>query len=283
MSRHSYGVDTWVYVILPIEKALKRLQERGIRYIEFCPEHFSNLKKREDFIKKANELNQIMSTLDMRSIQVHAPYGEIDIRLASPSPCIRQKALNEMKMWIEFCSLLNSEVLVVHTARYNPSTSEDFIKVHECLRRINIDVFSELSKYAEEYNVRLAIENRLEHMFGSRPRDLISIVEETNPDYIGICFDTGHANANKLDLVDFVNIVKEYLVATHIHDNDGMHDLHLPPLAGNIDWVELIRALKSCYSKPLILEIAGYNDLRRCDNSLELSKLAMEKLLSQSS
>jgi len=274
-----FGIDTWVYVALPLEKALERLKERGISYVELSCEHLSDLKKREDFIARAKVLNEVLNSLEIKPIQVHAIYGDIDLRLASNNQSERDSAFNEMKNWIELCSLLGAEVLVVHTARINNAeTNMSFIEMNEKLKYINIDVFSQLSHFAKDYGVKIAVENRLENMFGSRPRDLIEIVEGSDPDYIGICFDTGHANVNKLNLLEFIEITKNYLIASHIHDNDGWHDLHFPPLVGNINWPELFKEFSLVYKKPLIFEIAGYRDLNRCDNNVELTKIIMKEL-----
>jgi len=267
---NAYGIDTWIYISLPIEEALKRLEEKGIKYIEFSYEHFSNLKKREDFLRRAKEVNEVLSTLTIKPIQMHAIFGEIDSRLCSKDTSVREK---------EFCSLLDSEVLVVHTAMDKLQLNEDFTNFCNRLRDANIQAFSVLVKHASEYNIKLAVENRLENIFGATPRDLIALIEETDPDFIGVCFDTGHANVRGLNLIEFVKEIKDYLIATHIHDNNGRNDLHLPPLMGNISWHQLMKIMKTSYNKPLILEIAGHKDIAICDNHIELSKVVMNYLL----
>jgi sugar phosphate isomerase/epimerase len=92
--------------------------------------------------------------------------------------------------------------------------------------------------------------------------------------------DVGHANVNKLDPSLFVENLGESLVATHIHDNNGFEDQHLPPLMGSIDWNKLVNAFsKINYRKPLILEVHEYGRLDLDDNVLRASSTLMDKLI----
>ena len=276
----SYGVDTWIYVALPIEDALKRIKEKDISYVELSYEHFSGLKDTRALRLKAKEVADRLSSLGLRATQMHAPFGEIELRLSSDKETTRKRALEELGAWIEACSIMDVTTLVVHTVRRKLTIDETFSKSVAKLERINIEVFRQLAKYASEWGVEIAVENRLEETFGATPRDLLLLVERTDPSYIGICLDTGHANIRGLNIADFIKAVGEHLIATHIHDNDGKGDQHLPPLMGNIRWSEFVEAIRLIgYRRPLIAEIAGYKDLIKCDNNLDLMRLAMEHLL----
>ncbi|MDE7016225.1 MAG: sugar phosphate isomerase/epimerase [Lachnospiraceae bacterium] len=46
---------------------------------------------------------------------------------------------------------------------------------------------------------------------------------------LGFCFDTGHANLVGIDFEDFITALDYRLKVLHIHDNDGIQDLHQIP------------------------------------------------------
>lgn len=71
-------------------------------------------------------------------------------------------------------------------------------------------------------------------------------------DYL-FCFDTGHANLIGLDFEDFITTLGNRLKVLHIHDNDGMSDLHQIPFTftrnrenvSSTDWEGFIRGLRT--------------------------------------
>lgn len=75
-------------------------------------------------------------------------------------------------------------------------------------------------------------------------RRLIEFVEPFGEQSCGICFDTGHAELDS-GAVELAELLAPRVIATHLHDNDGKEDQHLPPFEGCIDWPILIAALRS--------------------------------------
>ena len=70
---------------------------------------------------------------------------------------------------------------------------------------------------------------------------------------MGVCFDTGHANLVGIDFEKFITALGYRLKVLHIHDNDGISDLHqisftftktrenLP----STDWEGFVRGLRN--------------------------------------
>lgn len=69
---------------------------------------------------------------------------------------------------------------------------------------------------------------------------------------LGFCFDTGHANLTGIDFESFLSTLGHRLKVLHIHDNDGVGDLHQIPFSftktrentASTDWDGFIRELK---------------------------------------
>ena len=91
---------------------------------------------------------------------------------------------------------------------------------------------------AEKTGITLAVENIYEPLY---ILDLtVSIVESCNHPWLGLCFDSGHANISPAGLSAVFDRMKENIVTCHLHDNDGIKDTHSAPGHGNIDWPALM-------------------------------------------
>lgn len=115
----------------------------------------------------------------------------------------------------------------------------------------------ELLPQFERAGARLAMENL--------PGDTGEVMDETLRRYdtpvLGICFDSGHANM-LASIGGFVQIERHAnrLYATHLHDNDGVSDLHLPPFHGIMDWQRVVNIIRSSsYHEPLSFEFSLRN------------------------
>jgi sugar phosphate isomerase/epimerase len=116
----------------------------------------------------------------------------------------------------------------------------------------------ELTSAAAKEAVRLAVEvipNRL-----SAAERLVHMLEEEvelDAPGAGICLDMGHAFLMG-DLADAIEIVSGHLVTTHVHDNRGKTDEHLPPFEGRIDWPTTLMSLQKVgYEGCIMFELAN--------------------------
>lgn len=87
-------------------------------------------------------------------------------------------------------------------------------------------------------------------------RKAVARIDRMNEKYgtevLGFCFDTGHANLVGIDFEDFIMTLGSRLKVLHIHDNDGIGDLHQIPFTftrgyENVsitDWDGFIRGLR---------------------------------------
>ena len=187
-----------------------------------------------------------------------------------------ENALYQAYEWLMAVHSLEVDVAVMHTlyiSRHVAMNSVEWFTKNLELNRIFI---SRLSKKVRELGITLAIENRVERwLVGNSAMDLIELVHES--DGVGICFDLGHAHASGYNLVEFHEAIRDYIVAYHIHDNDGFRDQHLLPFLGSIDWDAIRSVIKR--DKPMVFEVACSGD-RRCINYVELIDIVYKRLFS---
>lgn len=104
-----------------------------------------------------------------------------------------------------------------------------------------VNIFSEIGKFAEEYNNTIVIENMPDlsnknpKSLTTNPRLIAEVLEIVNNPLLGLCIDTGHAICNcqrnnyHYNSMDWDNkAIHKWLKHMHIHDSIPEKDLHAP-------------------------------------------------------
>lgn len=116
-----------------------------------------------------------------------------------------------------------------------------------------LEVEARLLAEAAQPGVRFALEN----VAGVPQWEyVIALVDTLGPDVAGCNVDTGHANLTQ-DLSPglAIRMAGPRLITTHLQDNFGQRDDHLPPFDGLIDWSEVASALRDIgYQGCLMIE-----------------------------
>ena len=261
-----YGAKT------PLEKSLKQLAKSGFRDVEIAGSHLAaNVPSGRPLASKAEErlkgIENLTRQLGITVWQLHGPYGGND--LVADSEKRRKYNLDVYRRWIDCCLLVKAKVLIVHIggrADFCPAKDLKFI------RDKNVDALAGLIKHIGGEELRLAIENLVSrfledppafNLFGNRISDLQGMIQELKSEKIGICLDTGHANIEKLDIPLAIEEAGKDLIATHIHENNGVYDLHMFPFSlrrnfSGMDWFAIFKAFRKIgYPNPLIGECAN--------------------------
>jgi sugar phosphate isomerase/epimerase len=195
----------------------------------------------------------------LRLHSIHAPVTErfecgrwvAPLSNASPNPQVREHALRETKAALELARRVPVEVLVVHVGLQDALLASAADNARDAARR-SVEA---IAGYAGPLGVRVALEvipNAL-----SAADALVALVEDLDLPNVGICLDFGHAHMMG-DVVDAIETLSGLLIATHVHDNRGTRDEHLPPFEGTIDWPGALMALQKVgYEGPMMLELAS--------------------------
>ena len=124
------------------------------------------------------------------------------------------------------------------------------------------------NRFAKKYDVKIAIENIFNWsgthaIFGatSTPKSLLDLIDKIDEKNVGACLDIGHAEimGDLASAADFIYVLKDKLIATHIHDNDLINDKHQIPFSNSIDFNPICKAFKDInYQGELTLEAIYY-------------------------
>lgn len=163
-------------------------------------------------------------------MQVHAPLS--DINIASISESVREASIKEIREAIIFARQIEANIVTLHPGHKSPMTMEH----EEIVFSLTSEALPQLTKFAEEMGVRLALENMPDMSVAicKKPDEVIQVLTGTNA---GVCFDVGHANTNQ-NIDEFFEI-KHLFINVHLHDNDGKRDAHATVGDGNINFKRL--------------------------------------------
>lgn len=171
-------------------------------------------------------------------ISVHAPIWELNLASARYAS-IREYSYEVYKECLDWCARIGAEHMVLHPNLYSTplfarQASQEFAK--ENLRR--------LGEYAEQLNIGLAVENMGMGDYALFNQEEFTALFKEIPSIVALV-DVGHAHVNGWDIPALIRHLGPSIKAVHLHDNDGINDLHQPIGHGTIQWESIWDALNS--------------------------------------
>lgn len=162
---------------------------------------------------------------------------------------------------LQICSFMECKYIVIHgfkLAKYLGSEEKEWEQTERFIHSI--------APLAKELGITICIENLYDtiggHLMGGPccdPRKAVERIDRINESYraevLGFCFDTGHANLVGIDFEYFLTTLGDRLKTLHIHDNDGISDLHQIPFTfarsrenhSSTDWEGFIKGMRNIH------------------------------------
>lgn len=251
MYRHKVGIGSMGIISHEEpEKGYGLLKEAGFDCVDFNFDAYLNInnvlagnindcfekhieESWKDFEPHVNAAKKYGLTFE----QMHAPFpvlirGRHD--LSERMTCITKNC-------IELCKRMGGKYLVVHpvSLAYECSKQEE----HD----FNMGLYEELIDTAKQSGVKICLENMFVeknfHMMEgvcSDFKETADMIDELNAvageELFGFCFDVGHANLLGKNLYQSLVTLGNRVKILHIHDNDGLSDLHSIPYTFGRSW-----------------------------------------------
>ncbi len=183
------------------------------------------------------------------------------VDLGDLNPRTHSASVDDLKRCIDWLSAAGGTCLVVHPGGLSDRVQAD--PRRDALTRGLIA----LADHARGTRVVLCVENMPPGVHpGSQMDEIASVVGGIARDEVALALDTGHANISASVPGETIQAGR-LLRTTHVHDNDGRQDSHLPPGLGTIAWDDWKKALNSIgYNGPIMLECIRH--LRRHPQSM---------------
>ncbi len=205
--------------------------------------------------RSADDARELASWLAGHGLTLHAIHSPttrdfhptresgLPLSISDPERMRRQEAVDEIKRALDLVEYVPFRYCIQHVAR--PRDLPDPRRWDAAFSSLEL-----LSLFARQRGVTLALENTLGEM--ATPVNLKNFLDETRLTNVKLCFDTGHAHIEG-GVVAGIEAIRDYAVTTHVHDNHGERDEHLPPFEGTIDWNATLAALPS--DAPFVFEL----------------------------
>jgi sugar phosphate isomerase/epimerase len=253
----NHALSTHLFVNHRLTTALlDRIWAAGIPSVEiFCArQHFDYRDAGQ-----VRELGHWFRDSQMTLHSVHAPMYNDDVwgrsgpsavvAITEPEKRKRISSVDEIKRAIELAETVPFRYLVQHIGV--AGEEYDARKVDAAFTALE-----EITVFARQRGVEVLLENIPNALSSAERLELFNTQTHLNLNY---CFDLGHAHMNEGIPAAF-GLMQNRIRSTHIHDNNGIEDQHLFPLASkggdSIDWrkaMSLLRLRPDQY--PLVLEL----------------------------
>lgn len=193
----------------------------------------------------------------VRIHQMHMPYPNF---IPDAAQEINDYLVSEMApKSLQICEFFDCKYIVIHglkVKQFYGSEEAEWEKTEEFIETI--------APMAKEMGITICAEN----IYTSAGKHIVDgpccnavkmaeridrINEKYHAEVLGFCFDTGHANLVGIDFEKFLGTIGHRLKVLHIHDNDGIADLHQMPFTftktrenhPSTDWDGFLRGLKA--------------------------------------
>lgn len=239
------SISSYSWLPSSFQGRIEVLPRHGIEAVEiFCtPRHLD--------INDADEVQaagMALRELQIEQVSVHAPSNVGD--LSAFDEVHREDCMLSCQRALDAAMLMGAQTITFHPTGIDgemTEASERWPALRETLQ--------ELSGYAEDRDIDIAIENFPKPLFGSNPVELYEKLVELNLDNVGMCLDIGHAFVGGY-LPGMLEKMGEKVFSVHVSDNRGTVDEHLPPGQGNIRYESVFEGLQSIgFDGPLVFEV----------------------------
>ena len=194
---------------------------------------------------------------------LHLPFKEHGGRSHDISnPSLYKEALESHKALISRAAEVGIKIFVLHPSSGKTLSGERAVCMEVCKKCI-----SELADYADEHGAVIALENMAHECLGNTIAEFEQLVS-SNPK-IRVCFDTNHLLHENPG--EFIRRLGKKIVTLHVSDCDLNDEQHNMPGEGNVDFPEILCALKEVgYSGPWLYEVS-YKCPRTADDQYGLT------------
>ena len=222
--------------------------------------------------------------------------------LMSPEEGKKRKALKDFKLGCELASYFETSLVQVDTFHlpihidvpYDISEDFKFAYKAPSLRvdrefgfwkyfdNVLVSSIGECNDIAKDYGLSLCIEPRTwENISNAWALELL--MREVGNSNLGAVLDVAHLSAQKMNVIQCVEMLGKRIFYVHASDNDYLTEDHLEVGKGKVDWVNLLKALKKHgYTGYIGIDIGGKSELKpRLDMMYRNSKICLEKMMEE--
>ncbi len=233
--------------VFSIEESLKMLKDAGFDGVDFqIFWEAQDALSKPDYLAFFEKLGNYAKEIGLDIAQTHAPYPSY---VAEKSDEENEEIFQTIAKAVLASGKLGSKYVIVHPPVF-PERKYDRLKEEN--REYGLNFYKRLEPYAKEAGVKICIENMWSFDWDynhicpttlSHAEELAEWCDTLGREHFAVCLDIGHAPLYGDDPAEMICILGDRLETLHVHDVDGIHDLHTVPFLGIIHWDNVCQAL----------------------------------------
>lgn len=249
------GVNQWCFPEgTPLKQLFEVSQQAGFQSVELNLNPDGGVGLTRD--TTAAEARSIAKLAAEHDIQLPSVSTSLLGRtpLSSPDPSVREQGRSAAIRLIELASEIGADTVLIVPGRVNETTS------YEEVYERSVAELEKVIPVAEEHNIRMGIEN-VWNKFLLSPLEMKQYVDNFQSEHVGVYFDVGNILPYGFP-EQWIRYLGSKIFKIHVKDfrrNVGTGAGFVPLLSGDVDWPEVIKALREVnYDGPLTAEIGIY-------------------------
>lgn len=183
------------------------------------------------------------------SCTIHAPF--MDLNPGSVDRAVRETSRQRVEQTLDIAGILQAQIVVFHPgySRLSYGSAVDSWAAN------TVAFWQNQTARIQQAGCRVALEN----IFEEEPSTLLLVLQQLDRSLFGHCFDSGHFNMfTTVSLEAWFDALGSYIIESHLHDNHGTADEHLPVGEGEIDF-QLITTLLHRYAPDAIWTLEAHS------------------------
>lgn len=165
---------------------------------------------------------------------IHAPF--MDLNPGAIDSSIREATRRRIQQVMRAAELLRPKVIVVHPGYDDLHYGDNSL----VWLKNSVEFWREFVPQARQLGTILAVEN----IFEKEPSTIKALLDAIDDPCFRHCFDVGHWNMfTTVTMEEWFHELGSYIAESHIHDNNGKSDEHLPVGEGKIDFARFFPLL----------------------------------------
>lgn len=254
MADSAFGLYTWFGYVYPFDQKLRFIKEAGFSTI--CTWWDDSIHAFDGPLEQQVEQARCEGLVIEHA---HLNYFRAD-ELWMPGPQ-GDELVAEFKRLADRAADCQVPTLVMHPYNWEGREKGD--------EELFVERTRDFARHCAKLGVRLAIENLDDT---ANIDNLVGRLVDDNP-YVGICFDSGHANVSNPGDFSVLEHFSDRVWALHLHDNNAQDDQHLLPFdqGCTVDWDAFTTALDATsYQGSIMLESCYPFDFSKYDTTEEV-------------
>ena len=170
-------------------------------------------------------------------VSFHEPVFFVEHSAPKGSPAYEQ-SMHHLMLTKKYADILHPSHMVYHlnNCAVTPETKAELLSTS----LVNLEEIRQIFS-----GVQILVENTGTDVKGDKLLDQQEFTALCKEKDFDVLIDIGHAHANSWDIKRLISDLKTQIRAFHLHNNDGVHDLHNRITCGTLNFPEVVSCIRA--------------------------------------